>query len=429
MTEKNKLAAYPIDQIRAQFPAYSNSNNLPPVYLDNPAGTLVPQRVIDAVCNAMASASHNLGGFFAGSKQAEQIWLDAHQSMAEMLGAASEREIVIAQSTTSLTLHLSRSIGKLFQPGDEIIVTKMDHEGNVSPWLLMAEDLGLTVKWLPFNRDTWRIEPKDLTELLSDRTRLLALNYSSNLTGSVNDVEQLTAIAKQAGALVYVDAVQLVPHRLPSVYELGCDFLVCSSYKFFGPHLGILWGRESVLEELRAYKVRCASNELPGRFETGTSQTEMLAGLSATVGYLEWLGKLNGFQGSRREMILGAYYSFEAYEDVLMRHLIEGLKNMSGVTIHGITNPDELHNRVPTISFTHTKISTHVIAKGLAERDIYAWSGHNYAYELVRHLGLNEDEGVIRLGISHYNDAEDIERTLTAVLEIIESFDADKTQL
>lgn len=412
------LPVFPIEAVRSRFPALSKSEN-PPVYLDNPAGTLVPQQVIDAVAEAMATASHNLGGYFEGSKRAGALWLSAHQAMADMLGAASWREIVIAQSMTTLTLHLSRSIGRLFRPGDEIIVTRMDHEGNVSPWLLLARDLGLTVKWLPFNRESWRIEPADLEPLLSERTKLLALNFSSNMTGSVNDVAALAALAKKAGALVYVDAVQLVPHRLPDVRSLGCDFLACSSYKFFGPHLGVLWGREELLAGLEAYKVRCATEELPGRFEAGTPQTELLAGLAATVDYIEWLGEATGHSGSRREKLLGAYRSFAAYEDALTRRLIEGLLALPGVTVQGLTDPVTLKHRVPTVSFTHATVSTHVIAEGLAARDIWAWSGHNYALEPSRLLGLDENEGVVRLGIAHYNTMAEVERTLGAIAELV----------
>jgi cysteine desulfurase family protein (TIGR01976 family) len=409
---------FPVESVRAHFPALSRVSN-PPIYLDNPAGTLVPQQVIDAVGDAMTNASCNLGGLFAGSRRADAIWLKAHRAVAELLGAASEREIIIAQSMTALTLHLSRSVGRRLQAGDEIILTCMEHEGNVSPWLLLARDLGLAVKWLPFRKESWRIEPQDLAPLLSERTRLLALNFASNMTGSINDVATLSAMAKQAGALVYVDAVQFVPHRLPDVHALGCDFLACSSYKFFGPHLGMVWGHEELLMALEPYKVRCASEVPPERFETGTPQTELLAGLVATVDYLEWLGEATGHRGTRREKLLGAYRSFEAYETLLMRRLIDGLRRLPGVTIQGISDPAAFAHRVPTISFTHAALSTHAIAGALAEREIYAWSGHNFALEPARLLGLDESEGVVRLGIAHYNTAEEIERTLAALAEIV----------
>lgn len=409
---------FPLDEIRNRFPALSGPGQ-PPIYLDNPAGTLVPRSVIDAVATAMATASSNLGGYFAASQRAGDIWTSAHDAAADLVGAKSAREVIIGANMTTLTLHLSRSIGRLMKPGDEIIVTRMDHEGDVSPWLLMAEDLKLNVKWLNFNRETWRIEPEELRPLLSDRTKLLALNYASNLTGSINDVKALTALAKAAGALVYVDAVQLTPHRLPDVLDLGCDFLACSSYKFFGPHLGVVWGREELLASLTPYKVRCASDALPERFETGTPQVELLAGLAATVDYLASVGEMTGHGGSRRAKLAGAYAASDAYETTLTQRLVAGLKALPGVTIHGITNPNRFAQRVPTVSFTHDRISTHVFAERLAAQDIYIWSGHNYAYELARQLGLKESEGVVRIGMAHYNSLAEVERCLSAVAAIV----------
>lgn len=413
---------FPIDDVRNNFPALSPANgSSAPLIFDNPAGTQLPQRVIDAVGSAMVGASSNLGGYFAGSKSADAIWTEAHQAMADMLGAASMREIIIGPSMTNLTLHMSRSIGRTLSAGDEIIVTRMDHEGDVAPWLLLAEDLDLVIKWLPFNTESWRIEADDLRNLLSDRTRVLALNYASNLTGSINNVAELTAIAKAAGALVFVDAVQYVPHGLPDVKTLGCDFLACSAYKFFGPHLGIIWGRKELLMELVPYKCRCSSDDLPERFETGTPQTELLAGLSATVDYLEWLGEATGHAGSRRDKLEGAYQSFDTYETVLTRQLIAGIQKIPGTKIHGLTNPNQISERVPTVSFTHEKISTHTFAKALATDNIYAWSGHNYAYEVVRQLGLDEDQGVVRIGIAHYNTAEEVDILLKALAQVVDT--------
>ncbi len=411
---------FPIEAVRGKFPALSlTDKGRRRIYLDNPAGTQVPRAVADAVSNCLLNTNANLGGFFETTVAAQDVVDGAHAAMADFLGAAGSEEIIIGANMTTLTFHLSRTLGRSMKPGDEIIVTRMDHEGNVSPWLLLARDLGLTVKWLPFDRESWRIEPRDLEPLLSGRTRLLALNYSSNMTGSVNDVGALAGLAAKAGALVYVDAVQLVPHRLPDVQALGCDFLACSSYKFFGPHLGMVWGRESLLADLEPYKLRCASDALPERFETGTPQTELLAGLAATVDYLEWLGEANGHGGTRREKLAGAYRSFEAYENALTRQLIEGLAALPGVRIHGITDPAAFAHRVPTVSFTHASLSTHAIAEALAERGIYAWSGHNYAFEPARHLGLDEGEGVVRLGIAHYNTGNEIARTLLALTEIV----------
>lgn len=410
------MIRFPIEEVRNSFPALSRGNGTqPPLIFDNPAGTQLPLRVIEAVKDAMVLAPSNLGGYFTGSLAADAIWTRAHEAMADLLRAASMREIIIGPSMTTLTLHLSRSIGRTLSAGDEIIVTRMDHEGDVSPWLLLAEDLGLVIKWLPFNKDSWRIEAEDLHGLLTDRTRLLALNYASNLTGSINNVAELTAIAKAAGALVYVDAVQYVPHGLPDVKTIGCDFLACSAYKFFGPHLGIVWGREALLAELEPYKCRCSSDDLPERFETGTPQTELLAGLAATIDYLEWLGEECGHEGVRRDKLLGAYESFGTYENALTMRLIDGIQSLPGTTIHGITNPNRIAERVPTISFTHSQVSTHQIAKALAADNIYVWSGHNYALEVVRHLGIDEEQGVVRIGIAHYNTADEVDTLLTAL--------------
>ena len=409
------MTSFPIEEIRAQFPALASGE----AFLDNPAGTQVPRRVIEAVAAAMAGAASNLGGYFRTSRAAVDIFVRAHDAMAELLGAASGREIVLGQSMTMLTYHLSRAIGRDWRAGDEIIVTRMEHEGNVAPWLDLARDRGLVVRWLPFDRGTWRVEPDDLRPLLNERTRLLALNFASNLTGSINPVAELSRIAKQAGALVYVDAVQLVPHARPEVAQLGCDFLACSAYKFFGPHLGVLWAREELLAALDPYGVRCISPELPGKHELGTSQTELFAGLSATADYLVWLGERTGGIGTRGERIAAAYRAATAYEMRLAQQLIDGLSDLPDMTIHGISSAARLGERVPTVSVTHAHRPNSVLAKGLADRGINVWSGHNYALEVARHLGLNEEEGVLRIGLAHYNTAAEVERVIGAVKELL----------
>ena len=402
------MQTFPIDLVRSQFPALTGAA----VFLDNPAGTQVPRQVIKAVAEAMAGAASNIGGFFEASKSAKDIWIRAHDAIAELLGAHSGREVILGQSMTMLTFHISRSLGRTWVPGDEIIVTRMDHDANVAPWLQMAEDRGLIVRWLPFNRKTWRIEPEDLKPLLSARTRLLALNYASNLTGSINPVTELTRLAKEAGALVYLDGVQLVPHVKADVKAIGCDFLVCSSYKFFGPHLGVLWGREALLNELNPYAVRCAPSDLPGRHELGTPQTELFAGLAATADYFVWLGEQVGGSGSRESKIKAAYGAASAYEMSIAQRLIDGLTHIEGVQLQGISDARALSQRVPTVSFTHSRRRNSVLAKELAAQGINVWSGHNYAYELVRHLGLDERDGVLRIGLAHYNTVGEVDRIL-----------------
>lgn len=406
---------FPIDAVRAQFPALAG----PAAFLDNPAGTQVPRRVIDAVAAAMAGAASNLGGYFQASRDAVAIYDAAHDAMADMLGAASGHEIVLGQSMSMLTFQISRSLGRDWQPGDEVIVTRMDHEGNASPWLRLAEERGLTVRWLSFDRDSWRLEPKELAKLLSERTRLVALNYASNLIGSINPIAELTALAKAAGALVYVDAVQFAPHGAVDVLALGCDFLACSAYKFFGPHLGVLWGREALLADLYPYAVRTAPQHLPGRHEIGTPQTELFAGLAAAVDYLASIGEQVGVWGDRRAKLTGALAAATAYEMPLAQRLMEELRAMPGMQIHGIVEANRLTERVPTISATHPRHSSRSLAKALAGRNINVWSGHNYALELVRQLGIDEQDGVLRIGLAHYNSAAEVERTVGELGRIV----------
>ena len=410
------MNAFPIDRVRREFPVLSQSRSgIARIFMDNPGGTQLPRQVIDAISNALVDAASNYGGFFENSRNAEAIYARAHDAMADFLNAHSPNEIVVAQSMTSLTLHMSRSLGRIFAPGDEIIVTRMDHEGDVSPWLLLAEDLDLVVRWLPFSLDTWKIEPEDLQALLGPKTRLAALNYASNLTGSINDVADLVALARSAGVMTYVDAVQLAPHQRIDVQALDCDFLVCSSYKFFGPHLGVLWGRRQLLDELTAYKVRCASDTSPEKWETGTPQTELLAGLAACVDYYDWLGGQVSDRDTRRGRIEAAYRAAIDHEVRLVTRLIDGINAIPGTTIHGITNPNRVGERVPTVSMTHNRVLPARVAERLARDEICVWSGHNYAFEVVKSLGIDEETGVVRIGLAHYNTEVEVDKTLTAL--------------
>ncbi|WP_181179460.1 cysteine desulfurase-like protein [Mesorhizobium sp. B2-1-3A] len=414
------MVDFPIEAVRGKFPALSLSDKgRRRIYLDNPAGTQVPQAVADAVSRCLLTTNANLGGYFETTVAAQAVVDEAHQAMADFLGAASPEEIIIGANMTTLTYHMSRTLGRSLKPGDEIILTRMDHEGNVSPWLQLAEDLGLVVRWLPFDEQSWQVEEATLAGLLSDKTRLVALNYASNLTGSINRVRSLTAVAKQAGALVYVDAVQFAPHGLIDVQDLGCDFLICSAYKFFGPHMGILWGRRDVIEGLKPYKCRCSSNGLPERFELGTPQIELMAGLTAAVDHFAGLGEAAGETGSRRQKIARAFEVSIAYENPLAQRLIDGLSDIPGLTIHGITDPKRLGDRVPTVSFTVDGIVPETIVRQMNAENIFLWSGHNYAWEIVHQLGIPAEQGVVRIGIAHYNTAAEIDETLESVHRVI----------
>lgn len=407
---------FPVEDLRARFPALALKDGANRrVYLDNSAGTQVPQAVADAVARCLIETNANLGGHFATTVAAGRVVDEAHVAMADFLGAAGPEEIVIGPNMTTLTYHMSRTLGRTFSSGDEIVVTCMDHEGNVSPWLQLAEDRGLAVRFVPFSAESWQVEEEALASVLSERTRLVALNYASNLTGSINRVKALTGIAKAAGALVYVDAVQFAPHGLVDVADLGCDFLACSSYKFFGPHMGIVWGRREVLETLSPYKCRCSSNGLPERFETGTPQIELLAGLTATVDHFAALGAMVGDEGSRRQRIAAAYSASIAHEAGLATRLIDGLSAVDGLAFHGITDPARIAARVPTVSFTVDGIRPDSLVRLMAAENIFVWSGHNYAWEIVHQLGIPADDGVVRIGAASYNTPDEIDEAVDSV--------------
>lgn len=405
-----------IDNIRVLFPALSlTDNGRRRIYLDNPAGTQVPQSVGDAVHRAILSRNANLGGHFATSRQAGEILAAAHQAMAEFLGAASADEIIIGPNMTSLTYQLSRTLARDWQAGDEIVLTQIDHEGNVGPWMQAAEERGATVKWLPFSEESWQIEPEALAPLLGRRTRLVALNYASNLTGSINRIKELVALARDAGAITYVDAVQMAPHGLIDVVDLDCDFLACSSYKFFGPHLGIVYGRKAVLDALKPYKLRCSSNDYPTRFETGTPQIELLAGLEAAVEHFAAVGAMAGAKSSRREKVAAAFAASVAHEDKLARQLVDGIRDIDGLRIIGITEPARMNERVPTVSFTVEGIVPASLVDLMNEEGIFCWAGHNYAWGIVHQLGIPPERGVTRIGVANYNTAAEVAETVESI--------------
>jgi cysteine desulfurase family protein (TIGR01976 family) len=415
-----------VTRIREQFPALAvEDRGRPRVYFDNPAGTQVPRQVIDRTVDCFVRANANLGGHFASSILAGEIVDEAHHAMAGFLNAASPDEIVFGQNMTSLTLHVSRSIARELGPGDEIVVTRMDHDANVAPWLLVARDRGCEVRWLDFDPATFEYDLSSLDDVLTDRTRLVAVNYASNLTGTINDVRAVTARARDVGALVYVDAVQFAPHGLLDVQDIGCDFLVCSAYKFFGPHQGILWGRRDVLERLEPYKVRPAGDAIPHRFETGTLSHEGMAGTTGAVEYFAWVGAAMGAEveardgePGRRRNLRAAMDAISEYENALTRMLLDGLETLPGVTVRGITEPEAACRRVPTVSFTHEALAPSEISATLARENVFVWDGHNYAVEVVRRLGLWERGGVVRVGLAHYNTAEEVALLLESVARL-----------
>ena len=423
------MKQYDVEAVRSRFPALAvTDGGVPRAYLDNPAGTQVPRQVVDAIARTMLEANANLGGHFETSRRAQEAVDGARSAMADLLNAPSPEEIVFGQNMTSLTFHVSRSIGRLLRPGDEIVVTRMDHDANVTPWVLLARDLGLEIRWLPFDLETFEFGPAALDGVLSPRTRLVCVGGASNLTGTVHDVQGICRRAREAGVMTYIDAVQSVPHLSTDVQALDCDFLACSAYKFFGPHMGILWGRREILERLEPYKVRPAADAPPECFETGTQSHEGMAGVAAAVDHLAWIGatmagdyhEQNARYGSaRRRDLHAAMDCIFAYEAALASRLVDGLTALPGVKVQGITAPEAMDRRVPTVSFTARGRHPAEIARALGDRQIFVWHGHNYAVEAAVALGIYDSGGAVRVGPVHYNTAAEIDRLLAALEEIL----------
>lgn len=419
---------FDLESVRAQFPALSIADNgVPRVYFDNPAGTQVPKSVAAAMSECLLKTNANLGGYFASSEEAGCVVDAARLAMADFLNAPSPEELIFGHNMTTLTLHMSRSLGRLFQPGDEIVLSQMDHDANVWPWVLLARDLDLAVKWMPFNTETFEFDAGVLDGLLSEKTRLLCVGGASNLTGTINDISSLCNQAREAGVITYIDAVQSAPHVATDVQAIGCDFLVCSSYKFFGPHQGVLWGRRELLERLEPYKVRPAPEEIPGCFETGTQSHEDFAGILATVDYFAWIGETMAqdyarrwpeFSGRRQAVHAAMDFLFD-YEMSLAEHLVNGLQQIDGVVIQGISDADAMQRRVPTVAFTHSSVDSETIAESLAGKNIFVWSGHNYAIEVAKALGIYETGGAVRVGPVHYNSHAEIDRLLGELIPIL----------
>jgi cysteine desulfurase family protein (TIGR01976 family) len=397
--------------LRTQFPGLNvGRDGRLPIFLDGPAGTQVPQRVIDALVHYLSHCNANHGGVFATSIESDRILADAHQAVADLLNGPSPDEIVFGQNMTSLTFHLSRSVTRVLRPGDEIMVTRLDHDANVSPWVLAARDAGATVRWIDIHPEDCTLDLHSFERQLSDKTRLVAVGLASNGVGTVNDVETITRKAKAAGALVFVDAVHFAPHGPIDVQAIGCDFLACSAYKFFGPHVGILWGRRDLLESLPCYKVRPSTNDLPGKWMTGTQNHECLAGVTAAVDYLADLAP----PGNRRERLRQSMSAIQQYEQTLSEHLLNGLAERPRFRVLGVRDVKRLHERAPTISFTAKDATPQQIAEHLADKQIYSWAGNSYALEVSEQLGL-EPGGFLRLGMVHYNSRSEMDAVLRAL--------------
>jgi cysteine desulfurase family protein (TIGR01976 family) len=408
------------NEIRSMFPSILTpaDDGTIPVFLDNPAGTQVPKMVMDAVTEYYMTMNANSGGTFATSLRNDAMVEETRQLMADFINAPSPKEIVIGPNMTTLNFGLSRAIAKTLSAGDEVILTRMDHDANVSPWLRIADDYGLTVKWIDINTDDCTLDLGTLEEALTDKTKVVATVHASNAVGTVNPVKQIADMAHAVGAYHVVDAVQSAPHYPLDVQEIGCDFLLCSSYKFYGPHLGLMWGRYELLESLPAYKVRPAKDKSPDRWETGTPSYETYNGLRACLSYWEMLGEKFGtadlpqYSGRVLKMKQGVI-AVNEYERELVTRLIDGLQVMDKVHISGITDDARYDWRVPTVAITVDGYTSDEVAEYLAKQHIYVWSGNYYAVEIMARL--EKPDGMVRIGIGQYNTPEEIERILNAL--------------
>ena len=419
MPTTEAIPALDLTRVRAQFPSLAQTvNGHPAVFFDGPGGTQVPQRVIDAISNYLSRDNANSGGAYPTSRRTDAVIAEARAAMADFLHCAVD-EVVFGQNMTALTYMMSRSIGRKLQPGDEILVTRLDHDANVSPWLQMAEDRGVTVRWAEIHDADCTLDLADLASKINDKTKVVTVGYASNAVGTINPVKAIIRLAHAAGALAYIDAVHYTPHGLIDVAALDCDFLVCSSYKFFGPHMGVLFGKREHLEHLRPYKVRPLVDTVPFRWEHGTLNHECIAGITACVDYIADLGRNARAEiTSRRQAIEAAYESIHEHETALLERAISGLEKIPGSKIYGISDRARFNERCATIAVRFEGHTPLELATKLGERGIFAWDGNYYALNLTEHLGVEKTGGFLRIGLVHYNTVEEIDRLLSALREI-----------
>jgi cysteine desulfurase family protein (TIGR01976 family) len=404
-----------VELVRNRFPALASGT----VFLDNPGGTQVVHGALWRMENYLKSANANHGGAFRTSRESDALVAEGRAAAADLLCARRPEEVVFGPNMTTLTLHVSRSIARLLSPGDEVVVTRLDHDANVAPWLLIAQDRGAAVRWVDVDPAdcTWSLEA--LRAAVSSKTKLVAVGWASNAVGTVNDVAGACRIAREAGALSYVDAVHYAPHGPIDVQAVGCDFLACSPYKFFGPHLGLLWGRYELLESLTAYKVRPAGNLPPDKFETGTQSFEAVAGTLGAIEYLAWVGetfgrpfreRLSSSYSGRRLALKCGMEAIREQEASLTAGLADRLSQVKGLRLYGITDRTRFGSRVPTFSFTLAGKAPRQVCEELDRDSIAAWDGNYYALSLSERLGVEGTGGMVRVGAVHYNTLGDLDR-------------------
>ena len=399
------------EAIRSVFPALSRTDaGNQAAYLDGPGGTQVPQSVIDAMSGVLGDGVSNLGGGFASSNFAEQIVHEGREAMADLFNA-DPAEISFGQNMTSITFAVSRALARTWQPGDSIVVTSLDHDANYTPWVRAAQDSGVDVRIAEFDPSTGRLDPGSIADQLNETVRLVATCVASNAIGTVVDVGAITALAHEAGALVYLDAVHAGPHLLIDVEATDCDFLIASAYKFFGPHTGILYGKLDRLADLDFYKVRPAPSDPPDKLETGTQSFESIAGVTAAVDYLADLGANPGLP--RRQRLENAYARIKDHERSLATRFLEGISGLSRVTVHGVPVADE--RRVATFAISVDGVRPVEVASRMATQGLYVWSGHYYAVNAMDRLGFLDTGGLVRIGFVHYNTRAEVDRALESL--------------
>jgi cysteine desulfurase family protein (TIGR01976 family) len=423
MTTIREQTGLDVAALRDHFPSLRRTiEGRTVAYLDGPGGTQVPRACIEAIGAYLVTSNANHGGAFAASVETDALLDEVHAAGADFLGAGSGDEIVFGPNMTTLTFSMSRALGRELRPGDEIVVTRLDHDANVAPWLAVAEDRGATVRWLELGDDGATLDLDALDDVLGDRTRIVAVGLASNALGTVTDVARVIRAAHAVGALAYVDAVHAAPHLPIDVRELDADLLVTSPYKFFGPHSGMLFGRRDLLERLAAYRVRPAGDALPGKWETGTANHEALAGLLGTFAYLEQLGAAYGgasHAADRRTRLRAAMTAIRDHERGLSAGVLERLATIPRLRLYGITDVARLDERVPTFSFTLQGHTPQAVAAHLASRAISVWDGDFYAWEVVRALGLEGSGGLVRIGLVHYNTLDEADRLVEALRELV----------
>jgi cysteine desulfurase family protein (TIGR01976 family) len=412
MTQSNVNQAYPIAEVREQFPALQRThNNKPVAYLDGPGGSQVVQSAITAMVEYMSRGGANLHGEFASSKETETHIAEARQAVADLVNAKAH-EVSFGANMTTLTLSIARALGRIWQAGDEIVVTEMDHRANVDPWISVAEDVGMTVRWLKVNQETLTLDLSDLDSIITEKTRLVAVGLSSNAVGTINDVSKITARAKEVGALVAIDAVHAVPHIPVDREQLQADILLCSAYKFFGPHIGMAIIRSELFESLRLYKLEPAPGYIPDKLETGTQNHEGIPGVKAAIDFIASLGQGD----TRRAKLQSGYQRIEEYENKLADKIRRGLSEIPGVKLY---QAESNVRKTPTIAFQLEGLDPVQVCEWMAEEhSIFIASGHFYASTLAHVLDVNKDGGWIRAGLAPYNTEEEAERLIEAVRQV-----------